>query len=191
MKRILCVILLFLAASGSLPAQDKASGPPAVVVTTSKGRIVIDLYPEQAPATVANFLKYVDAKFYDNTVFHRVIPNFMIQGGGFTADLKPRVTGAPIRNEADNGLSNKRGSVAMARTMEPHSATAQFFISTVDNAFLDFRSKTPQGWGYAVFGRVVEGMDVVDAIATVRTGNRGMYQNVPLEPVVIESIRRR
>ena len=191
MKRILCLLLLFLATAGSLPAQEKAPGSPTVVMATTKGRIVIELYSDQAPVTVANFLKYVDAKYYDNTVFHRVIPNFMIQGGGFTADLKARTTGKPIRNEADNGLSNKRGTVAMARTTEPHSATAQFFISTVDNAFLDFRSKTPQGWGYAVFGRVVEGMEVVDAIAAVPTGNRGMYENVPVEAVVIESIRRR
>jgi cyclophilin family peptidyl-prolyl cis-trans isomerase len=167
-----------------------ATANPRVVLETSKGPIVIELYAGKAPKTVENFLAYVDAGHYDGTVFHRVIPGFMAQGGGFTSDLQQKTTRAPIQNEADNGLKNARGTLAMARTNDPHSASAQFFINLVDNGFLDHTAKSSQGWGYAVFGEVVEGMETVDAIAGVRTANRGSHQNVPVEPVVIESARR-
>jgi len=138
---------------------------------------------------VKNFLTYVDARFYDNTVFHRVIPNFMIQGGGFEPEMREKKTGAPIKNESGNGLSNQRGTIAMARTSEPHSATAQFFINVRDNTFLD-KEKARDGVGYCVFGKVTEGMDVVDKIKEVETANRGVHQNVPVKDVVIKSIRR-
>jgi peptidyl-prolyl cis-trans isomerase B (cyclophilin B) len=159
---------------------------PRVTLQTSKGNIVLELYADQAPDTVENFLGYVRDGFFDGTIFHRVIPGFMIQGGGFTADMQQKSTKAPIENEADNGVKNERGTIAMARTGNPHSATAQFFINTADNGPLDHTGKTPQGWGYAVFGKVVEGMDVVDAIGGVATTNRGPHQNVPAEPVIIE-----
>ncbi len=158
---------------------------PQVVLETSKGRIVLELFPDRAPKTVDNFLGYVRWGHYDGTIFHRVIPNFMIQGGGITPDMKEKSTGLPIDNEADNGLKNRRGTVAMARTPDPHSATAQFFINTKDNRSLDHKAKTPTGWGYTVFGKVVEGMDVVDAISQVKTGTKGDYENVPVEPVII------
>ncbi|WP_171162005.1 peptidylprolyl isomerase [Streptomyces sp. I05A-00742] len=161
-----------------------------VRLSTSHGDIVLALNEEKAPNTVENFLKYVDAGHYNGTVFHRVIPGFMIQGGGFTADMRQKPVGAPIENEANNGLQNVRGSVAMARTNDPHSATAQFFINTVDNDFLNHSSPTPQGWGYAVFGEVVEGAEAVDAIRGVRTGSKGHHQDVPVEPVVIQSASR-
>jgi len=168
---------------GAEPA--KAPANPKVVLETSMGRIVVELDAAKAPKTVANFLGYVKSGHYDGTVFHRVIPGFMIQGGGMTADLGEKKTGAPIPNEADNGLKNERGTLAMARTSDPNSATAQFFINTVDNKFLNHSGKTMQGWGYAVFGKVVEGMETVDKIAGVKTGNKGPYQNVPIEPVTI------
>ena len=166
-----------------------AAANPKVELDTSKGKIVIELFPEKAPETVKNFLNYVDAKYYDGTIFHRVIPNFMIQGGGFTADMKKKSAGAPIENEADNGLKNERGTIAMARTPDPHSATAQFFINSVNNDFLNYKSKTNQGWGYAVFGKVIEGMEVVDAISAVKTGTHGRYRDVPTEAVQIVSAR--
>jgi peptidyl-prolyl cis-trans isomerase A (cyclophilin A) len=174
-----------LAAAGaeSSDAQSKSKEEPVVVLETTLGNIEIQLEPEKAPITVKNFLAYVDAGFYDGTVFHRVIPGFMIQGGGFDADLHQKETRAPIKNEASNGLENERGTVAMARTSNPDSATAQFFINLKDNDFLNHGSRDE---GYAVFGHVVGGMDVVDKIAGVSTGNRGMHQNVPTEPVVIE-----
>jgi len=158
---------------------------PKVRLATSHGEIILELDAAKAPETVANFLGYVRDGHYDGTVFHRVIDNFMIQGGGMDATLSPKQTKAPIRNEADNGLKNVRGSIAMARTQDVHSATAQFFINVKDNDFLDHQGKTPMGYGYAVFGRVVEGMETVDAIRQVKTGNRGMHQDVPVEPVVI------
>ena len=165
---------------------------PQVNLQTNKGLIVIELYPDQAPQSVANFLAYVDAGFYDGTIFHRVIPDFMIQGGGFTADLEKKTTRDPIPNEADSGLKNERGTLAMARTSDPNSATAQFFINHKDNAFLDHSGKNPRGWGYAVFGRVTDGMSVVDAIATTPTGAKGMFpKDVPLETIVIEKASRR
>ena len=159
---------------------------PTVLLETTSGDILIELFPDKAPDTVANFLQYVDDGFYANTIFHRVIPGFMIQGGGMTASLREKTTRAPIKNEADNGLRNRKYTIAMARTSDPHSATAQFFINVKDNSFLDHRSKDPQGWGYAVFGKVVAGQDVVDKIAKVRTGRVGWYDDVPTEDVVIE-----
>ena len=169
-------------------APATAGDASKVALETDKGKIVLELYPDKAPKTVQNFLDYVDAGHYNNTIFHRVIPNFMIQGGGMSASMKEKPTKAPVKNEADNGLKNLRGTLAMARTQVPDSATAQFFINTVDNDFLDFKNKTIQGWGYAVFGKVVEGMDVVNKIVGVPTGNQGMHQNVPRTPVVIESM---
>ena len=159
---------------------------PTVQFETSKGNIVILLDAEKAPKTVENFVNYVNAGFYDGTVFHRVIPSFMIQGGGFDTDMNQKSTNDTIPNEANNGLKNIKGSIAMARTSAPHSASAQFFINVTDNANLDFTSETPHGWGYAVFGQVTEGLDVVLTIEEVATGNHGMHQNVPLEPVIIQ-----
>ena len=160
-----------------------------VKLHTNHGDITLALDAEKAPKSVANFVAYVKDGHYNGTVFHRVIKGFMIQGGGVAAGEKmnQKPTKAPIDNEANNGLKNERGSIAMARTNDPHSATAQFFINTVDNDFLNHTSPTPQGWGYAVFGKVTEGMDVVDKIRAVRTGNRGFHQDVPLEDVIIES----
>ena len=157
-----------------------------IKLTTNHGVITLDLNAEKAPKTVTNFLAYVEAGHYNNTVFHRVIKNFMIQGGGMEPGMNQKPCKAPIENEAANGLRNKRGTVAMARTNDPHSATAQFFINTVDNDFLDFKSPSGQGWGYCVFGEVVEGLDVVDKIRAVRTGNKGFHQDVPVEDVIIE-----
>ncbi len=163
-----------------------ASEPPRVKLQTNFGDIIVELNPEKAPITVKNFLRYVNEGFYDGTLFHRVIDNFMIQGGGFDADFKMKSTHAPIQNEADNGLKNETGTIAMARTSGPHSASSQFFINVADNDFLNYRSKDPQGWGYAVFGQVVEGMDVVNAIKKVQTGRHGRHENVPVEPVILE-----
>ncbi|MGB5616221.1 MAG: peptidylprolyl isomerase [Desulfobacterales bacterium] len=190
MKTLSCLVLIMLVVVQSAAAADQAAVNPRVALVTSKGRIVIELFPQKAPATVKNFLAYVDAGFYDGTVFHRVIPKFMIQGGGLTPDMKNKPTEKPVPNEADNNLKNTRGSVAMARTGDPHSATSQFFINTADNDFLNYRGKTPQGWGYAVFGRVAEGMTEVDAISGVKTGNSGMYRDVPVKTVVIEKAER-
>jgi len=158
---------------------------PRVRLETTKGDIVIELDREKAPKTVENFLSLVNSGFYEGTIFHRVIKGFMIQGGGLTADMKQKSAGPAIQNEADNALENRRGTIAMARTQDPHSATSQFFINTVDNAFLNFKSKTISGWGYCVFGRVVEGMDTVDAIESFPTGTSGMYSDVPVSPIVI------
>lgn len=158
-----------------------------VRLSTSMGDIAIELFEEEAPETVANFLAYVDDGFYDGLIFHRVIPDFMIQGGAFTPDMRPKSTRPAIRNEADNGLRNRRGTLAMARTADVHSATAQFFVNLAENGFLDHGARD---YGYAVFGRVVEGMDVVDRIAQVETGHAGPHGDVPLEPVVITSARR-
>jgi cyclophilin family peptidyl-prolyl cis-trans isomerase len=160
---------------------------PTIVVTTSLGTITVELLADRAPGTVENFLAYVDAGFFDGTVFHRVIPGFMIQGGGFTADMSKKPTRAAIKNEADNGVKNERGTLAMARTSDIHSATAQFFINLKDNTFLDHGARD---FGYAVFGRVAGGMDVVDAIAGVKTGRRGTHGDVPVDPVTIERVAR-
>ena len=157
-----------------------------VELHTNHGVIKLELDAEKAPKTVENFLNYVRRGHYDNTVFHRVINGFMIQGGGFEPGMKQKATDAPIDNEANNGLKNVRGSIAMARTNDPHSATAQFFINVNDNDFLNHTSPTPQGWGYTVFGKVVDGLDVVDAIKGVRTGSKGFHQDVPLDDVIIE-----
>ena len=157
-----------------------------VKMDTSAGSLRIELDDEKAPISTANFLAYVKKGHYDGTVFHRVIKGFMIQGGGFEPGMKQKPTDAPIHNEANNGLKNKRHTLAMARTSDPHSASAQFFVNTVDNDFLDFRAENAQGWGYAVFGRVVEGAEVLAAIENVRTGRKGMHDDVPLEDVRIE-----
>ncbi|MFM8738556.1 MAG: peptidylprolyl isomerase [Betaproteobacteria bacterium] len=159
-----------------------------VDMTTNKGVVRLELDAAKAPDSVANFLAYAQRGHYDGTVFHRVIKGFMIQGGGFEPGMQQKPTDAPIQNEADNGLTNDRYTIAMARTSAPHSATAQFFINTTDNDFLNFRSESPQGWGYAVFGRVVSGQDVVDAIEGVKTGRSGMHADVPVEDVVIQKV---
>jgi cyclophilin family peptidyl-prolyl cis-trans isomerase len=190
MKKVLLVGLLILVMAFPAAAADKKSANPTVVLDTSEGQIVVELYPDKAPLTVRNFLAYVDSQFYDGTIFHRVIPDFMIQGGGFTTTFKHKETREPIKNEAQNGLANERGTIAMARTQAPHSATAQFFINTKDNDFLNFRGQTAQGYGYAVFGRVVKGMDVVDSISFVKTTRIGSYSDVPEKQVVIRSIKR-
>ncbi len=176
------LLLLALGAAFAAPAE---SANPRVKFETSKGTIVIELDQAKAPITVGNFLEYVKSGFYDGTIFHRVIPKFMVQGGGFTADMQQKPTREPIVNEAANGLANKRGTLAMARTSEPNSASSQFFINLVDNNFLD-RANAQDGVGYCAFGKVVEGMSVVDAIAAVQTGSVGPYQNVPLQAVVIK-----
>jgi peptidyl-prolyl cis-trans isomerase B (cyclophilin B) len=159
---------------------------PTVALDTNHGRIVLELDAEKAPKTVENFLRYVNAGFYDGTLFHRVIPNFMIQGGGFDGQQRQKPTQGSVQNEADNGLANGRGTVAMARTSDPHSATAQFFINLKDNGFLNHSGKTAQGWGYTVFGRVTEGMEVVDKIARIPTSQGRISEAVPQEPVLIE-----
>ena len=156
-----------------------------IVLTTSMGAITLELDPKKAPKTVENFVAYVKAGHYEGTIFHRVMDNFMIQGGGFNDKMVQKPTKAAIKNEADNGLKNNKYTIAMARTNDPHSATAQFFINVADNDFLNFSSPTERGWGYAVFGKVTAGMDVVDNIKKVKTGNNGFHQNVPLEPVTI------
>lgn len=186
-------------AQGAAPAakpapESKATAPtekaasPKVLFKTTLGDITVELYPDKAPKTVENVLEYVRSGFYDGTIFHRVIGNFMIQGGGFTQDLKQKQTRAPVANEANNGLSNLRGTIAMARTGDPHSATAQFFINVVDNRNLDYVSdQSPMTWGYAVFGKVVSGLDVVDKIKAVQTGAQGPFRSdVPATAVVIE-----
>jgi cyclophilin family peptidyl-prolyl cis-trans isomerase len=177
----MCAALSLTGVIGAAHAADTNQ----VLLKTNMGDIVLELYPEKAPKTVANFLQYVKSGHYKGTIFHRVIDNFMIQGGGFDQNMKEKPTKAPIENEANNGLKNDAYTVAMARTQDPHSATAQFFINVKDNAFLDYPSR--DGWGYAVFGKVTKGTDVVDKIKKVETGNNGMHQNVPLKPVVIES----
>jgi cyclophilin family peptidyl-prolyl cis-trans isomerase len=177
----MCAALSLTGVIGAAHAADTNQ----VLLKTNMGDIVLELYPDKAPKTVANFLQYVKSGHYKGTIFHRVIDNFMVQGGGFDQNMKEKPTKAPIENEANNGLKNEAYSVAMARTQDPHSATAQFFINVKDNAFLDYPSR--DGWGYAVFGKVTKGTDVVDKIKKVETGNNGMHQNVPLKPVVIES----
>jgi len=162
-----------------------AKGMPMVKLETSKGEIVLELYPDKAPATVANFLQYVKDGFFNGAIFHRVINGFMIQGGGFDAQMNQKPTRSPIQNEADNGLANDAYTIAMARTPDPHSATAQFFINVADNRPLNHTSKTDEGWGYAVFGKVLKGKEVVDKIKAVATTTKGMFQDVPVEPVII------
>ena len=195
MKPILLSLFVFLPwLANAQQAESTDPNPfekelPTVALHTSLGDIKVELYEDQAPVTVKNFLNYARQGYYDGTIFHRVIPGFMIQGGGFDAELTKQPTEAPIKNEADNGLSNERGTVAMARTSDPDSATAQFFINAVDNPALDHRGKqSGRTWGYAVFGRVIEGMEVVDEIRFVPTEARGPHQNVPIEPVLIERV---
>ena len=191
MKHAALVLLTALFLPLSVTAAEPAKPVnPQVRMTTSLGVIDIELDAGKAPKTVANFLGYVDKGFYNGTIFHRVIPGFMVQGGGMTPGMKEKPTGAKIQNEADNGLKNLAGTLAMARTSDPHSASAQFFINTVDNSFLDHRDKTMQGWGYAVFGKITKGMDVVKKIEAVQTSNAGMHQNVPKQDVVIRKIAR-
>jgi cyclophilin family peptidyl-prolyl cis-trans isomerase len=164
-----------------------ALAAPSVEMQTNMGRIVIELDSEKAPKTVANFVQYVNEGFYSGTVFHRVIPGFMIQGGGFSVDLAQKPAPRKVQNEGKNGLKNERGTIAMARTADPHSASSQFFINHRDNAALNYPAS--DGWGYTVFGKVTQGMEVVDKIAGVATGSRSMHQNVPLEPVIIQSVK--
>ena len=163
---------------------------PTVLLETTSGDILIELYPDKAPKTVENFLHYVDSGFYSNTIFHRVIAGFMIQGGGLDARMNEKATEAPIQNEADNGLKNERGTIAMARTMEPHSASAQFFINLVDNAFLNHSGKNMEGWGYCVFGKVTDGMDVVDKIGKAKTKSVNAYDDVPVDMIMITGASR-
>lgn len=186
MKRVLAVTLFLVSITAVLYADDpKTPYHPQVSIMTSKGEIVVELRPEKAPKTVENFLEYVNSGFYENTIFHRVIKGFMIQGGGLTADLNKKKTRDPIRNEADNRLSNRKYTIAMARTNDPHSATSQFFINTANNTPLDFKNQSQAGWGYYVFGRVIKGMEVVDAIENVKTSSNGMMNDVPVETIVI------
>ena len=187
LKCLIAAIVVFLSAAAFGPNAE-GGDRPVVIFSTSMGDITIELMTEEAPITAKNFLDYVDAGFFDGTVFHRVIPGFVIQGGGFTADMNQKATQAPIENEADNGVKNLRGTLSMARTSDINSATSQFFINLKDNAFLDHGTRD---FGYAVFGKVVEGMDVVDRIAGVRTGNRGPHSDVPMEPVVADTARRK
>jgi peptidyl-prolyl cis-trans isomerase B (cyclophilin B) len=189
MKIKTIVILGALVALVTAGAGMAVAANPKVEMETSKGKMVIELFPDKAPETVKNFLNYVETKYYDGTIFHRVIPKFMIQGGGFTSDMKQKSAGAPIKNEADNGLKNDRGTIAMARTGDPHSATAQFFINSVNNDFLNHKSKTQQGWGYVVFGKVIAGMDVIDAISASKTVTRGRFRDVPAETIEINSAK--
>ena len=178
--------LLLLATAGPALADN-----PKVQMETTEGTITIELYPDKAPKSVENFLAYVDEGYYDGTVFHRVIDGFMIQGGGFTGELQKKPTKDAIENEADNGLKNERGAISMARTGDPHSATSQFFINHKDNDFLNHSGKNPRGWGYAVFGKVTDGMEVVDKIATTPTGGKGPFpKDVPQSTIVIEKVTR-
>jgi peptidyl-prolyl cis-trans isomerase B (cyclophilin B) len=185
----LALLFCFLPfAAGATKPSDTGDSTVTVQMQTNKGNIVLQLDAEKAPETVANFVEYAKSGFYDGTIFHRVIPSFMIQGGGFQPGMTQKATRAPIKNEADNGLKNELGTIAMARTSDPHSATAQFFINTKDNAFLNHQAPTAQGWGYCVFGKVTEGMEVVHDIEKVTTGARGGHQDVPKDDVVIEKV---
>jgi cyclophilin family peptidyl-prolyl cis-trans isomerase len=187
MRTFIFSMMLILTTTLSFATENLMSDTPSKVkLTTSLGVIIIQLNPEKAPISSANFLTYVNEGFYNNTIFHRVIPGFMAQGGGFDVGLNQKATHDPIKNEADNGLTNKRGSIAMARTSVPDSASGQFFINYKDNASLNHTSPTPSGWGYAVFGEVIEGMDVVDAMAKQPTGNRGGFQDVPKTDIIVE-----
>lgn len=186
MRIFIFSMMLLLTTTFSFATEKLMSDTSKVKLTTSLGEIIIQLNPEKAPISSANFLTYVNEGFYSNTIFHRIIPGFMAQGGGFDTEFKQKPVHDPIKNEADNGLQNKRGTLAMARTNVPDSATAQFFINYKDNAFLNHTSPTASGWGYAVFGEVIEGMDVVDAMAKEATGNRDGHQDVPKTNIVIE-----
>ena len=190
MTYLLASIFLMAAQASGDGSSEPAFRNPRVSLETSEGTIVLELLSEKAPVTVKNFLEYVKSGYFDGTIFHRVIPGFMIQGGGLGPDMDTKPSkNPPITNEADNGLKNDRGTVAMARTQDPHSATSQFFINLVDNTFLNHTGKNPSGWGYAVFGKVVEGMDVVDAVAKTPTGSRGPYQDVPKKTILIQEAK--
>ncbi len=187
MRKIILILMLFSFTTLSIATENKMSETQTKVkLTTSLGDIVIQLNSEKAPISAENFLTYVKEGFYTGTIFHRIIPGFMAQGGGFDTDFNQKAVHASIKNEADNGLKNNRGTLAMARTADPDSATAQFFINYKDNSFLDHTSKTSNGWGYAVFAEVIEGMDIVDSMADAATGNRGGHQDVPKEDIIIE-----
>jgi cyclophilin family peptidyl-prolyl cis-trans isomerase len=190
-NRLLAVTLAGALLGCALVAQAaETTGNPRVRLTTNLGAIELELYADKAPGTVTNFLEYIDAGFYNGTIFHRVIKGFMVQGGGFESGMKQKPGRAPIKNEADNGLKNLAGTIAMARTPDPHSASAQFFINTVDNPFLDHRDKSTQGWGYCVFGKVTNGMDVVKNIETTPTGRAGPHGDVPRQDVLIQKAER-
>lgn len=182
-------LLRLFAASLALLTSLVFAGNPKIELVTNQGPIILELYPEKAPASVANFLSYVKDGQYAGTIFHRVIPGFMVQGGGFTVEMEQKPTRAPIQNEANNGLKNEIGSLAMARRGDPHSATAQFFINVADNAFLDHREQSQQGWGYCVFGKVVKGMELVKQIAVAPTGFKSGMPDVPLSPIVVKEAR--
>ncbi len=184
-------LVLFPTIKGAKSMNDETTGNPQVLLETAMGNITIELDAQNAPNSTANFLAYVDDGYFVDTIFHRVIPNFMVQGGGITADMVDKPSKhKPIQNEANNGLKNDRGTLAMARTGDPHSATSQFFINHNDNTFLNHTSESPQGWGYAVFGKVTDGMDVIDAIAKVETGNKGGHQDVPVDTITITGASR-
>ncbi len=192
-RGVIVLVSIIFASVFSMPAfsdahsNSETNGNKSMIkMTTSKGELLIELYEDKAPETVKNFRQYVESGFFDGLIFHRVIKGFMIQGGGFMSDMTEKPNGSPIQNEADNGLKNELGTLAMARTGDPHSATSQFFINLVDNDFLNHTGKNSQGWGYAVFGKVVEGLDVVTEIGDVSTGQSGRFSDVPLEAVVIE-----
>jgi cyclophilin family peptidyl-prolyl cis-trans isomerase len=191
MNKIIISILCITSFIFSVLAEEDRKAPyhPQVSIMTSKGEIVVELKPEKAPKTVENFLGYVESGFYENTIFHRVIKEFMIQGGGFTTDMLKKKARPPIQNEADNRASNRKYTIAMARTPDPHSASAQFFIKCKNNDFLDFKNKSPQGWGYCVFGRVIKGMAVVDAIEGVATAGKAGMQDVPVKTVLITKVK--
>ncbi|MGB4810967.1 MAG: peptidylprolyl isomerase [Methylophilaceae bacterium] len=188
MRHIFAIFMLTIFSVQALAAESKAVQNPQVRIETNHGNILLELYPQKAPETVTNFLQYVKSGFYNDTIFHRVINGFMIQGGGFTTDMQEKATQAPIKNEAANGLNNDMGTIAMARTGDPDSATAQFFINLVNNHALNYRGDNPEEIGYCVFGRVLTGMEVVREIATANTGNVGPFGNVPASPVIIKKI---
>ena len=198
MKKLLLLISMFLLtnlafANDAAKTTSQSSGGtmtanPKVLIETTLGNITIELDAENAPNTTANFVSYVKEGFYDATIFHRVIPGFMVQGGGFGEDMKEKKNKESIKNEANNGLKNVRGSIAMARTNDPHSATSQFFLNVKDNAFLDHKSEDAQGWGYAVFAKVIQGEDVMDKIVAVPRGNKGMHQDVPNDPILMNKV---
>lgn len=186
LKRLVLSLILGIVFAGAAFAASPAK--PIAVIETSLGTITLELYQDKAPISVANFIEYAKSGYFTGTIFHRVIPGFMVQGGGLTSELEPKPGREPIKNEAGNGLKNDRGTVAMARTGVVDSATSQFFINLVNNGFLNHRDDTPGGYGYAVFGKVTSGMEVADKIAATKTGNKKFFQNVPLEPVVIKSV---
>ena len=187
-RLLLLAVVLGLSAPAFAAEPAAKTENPRVRLTTNLGVVELELDAKRAPLTVQNFLAYMDRSYYNGTIFHRVIPGFMIQGGGFVPGMREKSKGIPLKNEADNGLKNLAGTIAMARTPDPHSAAAQFFINTVDNPNLDHRDKTDQGWGYCVFGKVTKGMDVVKKIESVATGNAGRFQDVPVKDVVIEKV---